>query len=218
MSRSCLWGVRPSRRLVFWALLFSSIPPLLLSLSWFFHLYWCWLITGTYSSCHQHAAVSAAAVEHLHPPRTTSSSFSSFPHTSSSLGKSRERRWKGRPGYICVLMKQWRAGVTHREGGKRGQEMICMQRQRDSPLLPCLPQHPPLSLSPCILLHATFIHFLPLSLTLTLSLLASVLSGLLPLLIWIIQHKLVFSRAPLSVYGRRMRRREIREGEREKWV
>lgn len=49
MSRSCLWGAQPGRRLVFRALLFSSSSTLLLSPSWVLRLYWCWLITGAFS-------------------------------------------------------------------------------------------------------------------------------------------------------------------------
>lgn len=61
MSRSCLWGVQPGRRLVFRALLFFPFLFLSFLLPRFFCLYRCWLITGAFSSCQQRAA----AVERL---------------------------------------------------------------------------------------------------------------------------------------------------------
>lgn len=108
--------------------------------------------------------------------------------------------------------------MTHREGGERegGRERgargdLHAETTRSTtstmPFSPStsfsLPPHP----LPIILHSLTF--QLPLSLSPLPPCLSPLLSGLLPLLIWIIQHKPVFSRAPLSVRGRRMRRREI---------
>lgn len=107
MSRSCLWGAQPGRRLVFRALLFSSSPALLLSPFWVLRLYWCWLITGAFSPL-----PTACCCCRAQPPTLPATIASSSPlpvvcfSPLHQLGASLEKRWMEGPGYRCVLMKQ----------------------------------------------------------------------------------------------------------------
>lgn len=186
MSRSCLWGVQPGRRLVFRALLFFPLLLFSFLLPGFFRLYRCWLITGAFSSCQQRAA----AVELLpasHPPRHRRYTASS-PHSSVSLFLlSRSEQRKEVEGRARVQMcineaVKGRGWLIHREREREGKKSERLFACRDNEIHHFYNAFLSLSLYLCRLLspskssshHPAFSHFfssLSLSPSLSLSLL-----------------------------------------------